>query len=162
MFEVPAKAVRYLWRSSILVHAPTALVKRDAAPFASGGNSTVYRATLNNRPVVIKVLNVVPRTDQEKLHRVSSFGPKTSKRSLTPYPQLLVKEVVGWKWLRHENILPFVGVMFAPSPISIVSERMDNGNIMEFIKVNRNYNRLRFVSERRAMFLCHTDRLDSL
>ena len=44
--------------------------------------------------------------------------------------------------------MPFVGIRFSPPPISIVSEQMDNGNIMEFIKVNQNYNRLRLVSER--------------
>jgi len=65
-------------------------------------------------------------------------------------PELLAKEVVGWKWIQHENILPFVGVTFAPPPVSIVSELMDNGNIMEFIKINQKYNRLRLVSKGRV------------
>ena len=64
--------------------------------------------------------------------------------------KLLAKEVVGWKWVRHENILPFVGVTFTPPPVSIVSELMDNGNIMEFIKTNQKYNRLRLVSKGEA------------
>ena len=57
--------------------------------------------------------------------------------------------------------MPFVGVMFEPS-ISIVSERMNNGNIMDFVKVNQDYNRLRLVSEGRVTFFCHIDHLDSL
>ena len=136
-------------------------VKRDPAPFASGGYSNVYKATFRGRLVVIKVLNVATQSEREQLHGASNFDPKAPQRSLIPHPQLLVKEVVGWKWLRHENILPFVGVMFAPSPISIVSERMENGNIIDFIKVNHDYNRLRLVSEGRVIFLYHVDRLGS-
>ena len=122
----------------------------------------MYKATFHDRPVVIKTLNVATQMDQEKLHRVNSLDPEISKQSLTLHIQLLVKEVVGWKWLRHENILPFIGVMFAPSPISIASERMDNGNIMDFIKANQHYNRLRLVSEERVIFFHHIDRSGSL
>ena len=62
---------------------PLAFIKRDAAPFVAGSYSTVYKATFHDRPVVIKVLKVGTRTEQEDLRRVNSFDPKTSKRSLT-------------------------------------------------------------------------------
>ena len=137
-------------------------IERDSAPFALGGYSEVYRATFHDRPVVIKTLKVNPQLEREHLHRVSSFNPKTSTRSLTLHPQLLVPEVIVWKWLRHENILPFIGVTPVPPSISIVSERMENGNIMEFIRANQDYNRLRLVSEGRIISLCRTDRLGSL
>jgi len=39
---------------------------------------------------------------------------------------------------------------------------MENGNIMDFIKVNQDYNRLNLVSEGCVVFIRHTDRLDSL
>jgi len=58
--------------------------------------------------------------------------------------------------------LPFLGVMFTPSPISIVSERMKNGNIMDFIMGNQDYNRLRLVSGKRTIFFRHVDFLRSL
>ena len=140
--------------------SPTS-VERDVTSFAEGGYSEVYKATLNGRPIVVKILTFTAQTDQVKLHKVSGFGPKSSKRSLTLHRQLLVKEVVGWKWLQHENILPFVGVMFAPSPISIVSERMENGNIMGFIRANQDYNRLRLVSEEGVISFYLIDRLGS-
>jgi len=38
---------------------------------------------------------------------------------------------------------------------------MENGNIMDFIKVNQDYNRLHLVSEGKATFFCHIDRLGS-
>jgi len=58
---------------------PPEFIKRDPAPFASGGYSTVYKATFHDRPVVIKILNVTSKTEQEKLHRVGNFYPQTSK-----------------------------------------------------------------------------------
>ena len=39
---------------------------------------------------------------------------------------------------------------------------MENGNIMDFIKVNQDYNRLRLVSEGRVTSFCHFDRQGSL
>jgi len=37
-------------------------------------------------------------------------------------PNLLFREVVEWKWVRHENTLPFVGVSLRPPLFSITSE----------------------------------------
>ena len=61
--------------------------------------------------------------------------------------KLLAREVVGWKWLRHGNILPFVGVT---PDLAIVSDLMEHGNIMEFIAKNPHHNRLHLVSNARA------------
>jgi predicted unusual protein kinase regulating ubiquinone biosynthesis (AarF/ABC1/UbiB family) len=44
---------------------------REAKPFAMGGFSDVYEATLDGRLVAIKTLRVTTTTDLEKLHRVS-------------------------------------------------------------------------------------------
>lgn len=127
--------------------------ERATAPFATGGFSEVYEATLDGRRVAVKVLNVNTETIKG-VRRVGCLAPLLpAKKSLTFTDKLLVKEVVGWKWLRHENILPFVGVSLEPPLFSIISERMENGNIMNFIKVHPNYNRLRLVSEGRVSIL---------
>ena len=57
--------------------------------------------------------------------------------------KLLAREVVGWKWLRHENILPFIGVT---PDLAIVSDLMEHGNIMQFIANNPHHNRFHLVS----------------
>ena len=81
-----------------------------------------------------------------------------TKEPLKPDSKRLVREVIGWKWLRHENILPFVGVMLTPPFISIISDRMQHGNIMEFVKACPNFNRLDLVSgRRRSLFLRRID-----
>lgn len=134
---------------SSFVLPPTSFECEPSA-FASGGCSDVYKATFNGDPVVVKVLKVTTQTDKEKLYRVSGLCPKAPKQSLMPDPQLFVKEVVGWKWLRHENILPFLGVSLKPPLFSIISDRMENGSIMDFIRLHPSFNRFRLVSEGRS------------
>ena len=141
---------------------PQESVKQESDPFDEGTFSNVFRATFNERPIVIKALKVSARTERTKLHRVSGLDPRTPTRLLTLHPQYLVEEVVGWKWLRHENILPFVGVMLAPpTPIAIASEFMEHGNIVDFIRKNQDYNRVDLVSQVRMTSLYCIDRSGS-
>lgn len=53
--------------------------------------------------------------------------------------QRLCKEVITWKWLRHPNILPLLGVVTV-NRFRMVSEWMPNGNINEFVKDRPNAN----------------------
>ena len=62
---------------------PQESVKLEAAPFDSGGYSTVFKATFNKRPIVVKVLNVAARAEQARLHRVSGLDSRTPNRWLT-------------------------------------------------------------------------------
>ena len=62
---------------------PPASVERDDTSFAWGGYSEVWKATFNGRPVAIKTFNVTTQVDRVKLHKVSNFDPKTSRRLLT-------------------------------------------------------------------------------
>ena len=126
--------------------------ERGVTPFATGGFSDVYEATLSGRSVAVKVLKVNTQTI-ESVRRVSGLLPPLSKGLLTRGYKHLIKEVVGWKWVRHENILPFVGVLWKPPLFSIISERMENGNIMNFVKAHPAHNRLSLVSERRVYIL---------
>ena len=119
---------------------------RGTEPFATGGFSDVYEATFNGSLVAIKTLRTTTTLAPEKVYRVSCLVPKILEGLFMPDPKLLIKEVVGWKWLQHENILPFVGVTMIPPLFSIVSERMENGDISNFVKTHRDHNRLRLVS----------------
>ena len=38
---------------------------------------------------------------------------------------------------------------------------MENGNIMDFVRKNRDYNRVKLVSEVEVILLCSIDHLDS-
>jgi hypothetical protein len=52
-----------------------------------------------------------------------------------------------WKFLRHPNIVPFIGVspMF---PICLVSEWMPNGDISQYLKAHNSADRVSFVIHR--------------
>jgi len=50
-----------------------------------------------------------------------------------------------WKTLRHQNVLPLLGVTMDTYHFAMVSEWMKDGNINEFIKVNRDVNRFELV-----------------
>ena len=52
---------------------------------------------------------------------------------------------MGWKGLRHPNILPLLGATMSENRFVMVSEWMMQGNIDEFLKVHPNVDRLGLV-----------------
>ena len=50
-----------------------------------------------------------------------------------------------WKCLRHLNVLPLLGVTMIENRLVMVSEWMENGNVIEFVKANDNVDRLGLV-----------------
>ena len=61
--------------------------------------------------------------------------------------QKFYKEVIGWKSIRHPNLVPFLGVLKDRTQFrfAMVSEWMPNGNINEFVKAHRDVNRFKLV-----------------
>ena len=116
------------------------LYNLEPQPFTSGGFTSVFKAMYKGQPVVVKALGNVSVDELEDGHEVS--GPSPDKTvDFTDVPsQRFAKEAVGWKWLRHENILPFLGVTSNPPPFSMVSPWMENGDIMSFIEATPNQN----------------------
>ena len=52
---------------------------------------------------------------------------------------------MNWKTLQHPNVLPLLGVTMYDVHFAMISEWMSNGNINEFIEVNRDKNRFELV-----------------
>ena len=50
-----------------------------------------------------------------------------------------------WKTLRHQNILPLLGVMMGNKEFVMASEWMVDGSINSFVKVHRDVNRFELV-----------------
>ena len=50
-----------------------------------------------------------------------------------------------WKALRHPNVLPLIGVTMTDVQFAMVTEWMVNGNVNEFVKANRDVDRLGLV-----------------
>lgn len=50
-----------------------------------------------------------------------------------------------WSSLRHQNVLPLLGVMITENSFAMVSEWMVNGNVNEFVRVCPDANRFELV-----------------
>ena len=50
-----------------------------------------------------------------------------------------------WRHLKHQNIIPLLGVTVEKYQFAMVSEWMENGNINEFVRKNRHANRTELV-----------------
>ena len=50
-----------------------------------------------------------------------------------------------WKTLCHQNVLPLLGVTMHRHQFAMASEWMENGNINEFVRANRDVNRFELV-----------------
>jgi len=57
---------------------------------------------------------------------------------------MLYREAVIWKRLKHVNVVPFIGVTFAP--LQIVSEWMSGGDLTAHLKSNPQTSRITLVS----------------
>ena len=67
--------------------------------------------------------------------------------------QMFCKEVMTWKSLRHQNVLPLLGVTMCKNQFVMASEWMENGNVNEFIKVHRDVNRFELVGFWRLLLI---------
>ena len=54
-----------------------------------------------------------------------------------------------WKRLKHQNIVPFIGV--TQSPLQFISEWMPNGSLIDYLNKNSGVNRIDLVSPSRAI-----------
>ncbi|KAG8891998.1 hypothetical protein FRB99_003181, partial [Tulasnella sp. 403] len=57
------------------------------------------------------------------------------------------REAAVWAQLKHENILPLLGVCVLESTLHMVSPFMANGNVREYVTLNPGANRVAFLRE---------------
>jgi len=95
-------------------------------------------------PVAIKCLKM-NEGDPDRIFKVTLVDLMYHHRPTSI--QRLCREIIGWKYLSHPNILPLLGVSVSVDPrcFRILTEWMPNGNVMQYAKSNREANRLRLV-----------------
>ncbi|KAE9387929.1 kinase-like protein [Gymnopus androsaceus JB14] len=99
-----------------------------------GGFADIYRGTMGERPVCLKVLRLVMEQDEETRDKIRKE---------------FCKEALIWRQLKHPNILPLLGVnaeLFSPS-FCLISPWMENKDIITYLKNNPNRNRHTVLSE---------------
>ncbi|KAJ7575487.1 kinase-like domain-containing protein [Mycena floridula] len=109
-------------------------MSREGTHIVAGeGFFDVYKSTLSGSPVCLKVLRFFPLE--------SGMREKLLKNCC--------REALVWKQLDHPNVRPFLGVsveLFAPS-FCLVSPWMSNGNLIEYLRAQPEFNRLHAISE---------------
>ena len=145
MAEVLAEPLRNLWNPSIVVHPRRHTRRRSANAVRHRWFFTCIPYVVQRTPCCGEISRGHHRRrgNPSKDAQGAVLGIYLLDRLLTRGFKLLAREVIGWRWLQHENILSFVGVT---PDLAIVSDLMEHGNIREFIANNPRHNRLQLVS----------------
>ncbi|TFK19395.1 kinase-like protein [Coprinopsis marcescibilis] len=106
-------------------------VKRSKKAVAPGRFGEVYRGSIHERPVALKIFKVYCQNDFQKITKAVS------------------KEAILWGQLDHRNILPLYGLCnpIGSQYFGMVFPWMENGNVLHYLKANRSVNRLSLVSD---------------
>ncbi|KLO15208.1 kinase-like protein [Schizopora paradoxa] len=101
-------------------------------PIASGGFGDVWRGEWEDRTVALKTVRaaILVSQNDDTIHR------------------RLCKEVLLWRQLRHRHLLEFIGICndVLQSP-AIVSPWMQNGSVLQFVRLQPSAVKLRLLSE---------------
>lgn len=102
---------------------------RTDNPLTAGGYADVWKGDYQGCEVAIKVLRVCQKSDINEITR------------------RFCREVMAWKTLCHQNVLPLFGVTMGNGQFAMASEWMIHGNINEFLKVHRDVDRFELLKD---------------
>ncbi|KAF5381903.1 hypothetical protein D9757_007547 [Collybiopsis confluens] len=118
--------LRYLSKKFQIL--PSSLIVRDVRregwnPVAGGGFADIWRGSLKERAVCLKVLRFAVEQDESTRARMR---------------KQFCQEALVWRQLHHPNILPLLGVnteLFFPS-FCLISPWMEKRDIISYLKMN--------------------------
>ncbi|KAF9646892.1 kinase-like protein [Thelephora ganbajun] len=96
---------------------------------ASGGFTDTWLGRYKTKYVALKAFRTYPLQDLKEAEKI------------------LWKEVVLWKRLSHEHVLPFYGVDKANFQLALVYDWADSGNIIQYLDSNPQVSRIRLLRE---------------
>ncbi|KAF9265335.1 kinase-like protein [Marasmius fiardii PR-910] len=103
-------------------------------PLGGGGFADIYKGTVGNQMVSLKVLRIHTQPDEAK-----------RKQMIEGF----CKEALIWTQLDHPNVVQLLGVntTLFETRFCLVSPWMDNSNIITFLKMTPGHDRLRSLRE---------------
>ena len=96
-------------------------------------NARFYTAILDGHQVMLKALNLPGEGEDPQLQAVCDHFLSVFPNWST-FDQDLYRETVIWRHLRHENILPFLGVCVMESEWRLVAPYMSNGDLRKYLR----------------------------
>lgn len=116
----------------------------DEGPRFTGGFSDIWPGVYEDETfVAIKVIRCC-ETDVQKTKKVG-YHYIASCNIEPDCLQNFCREVITWKRLSHPNILELIGVTMNDRECTMVSPWMECGNIMSYLRENRDVNPLELV-----------------
>ena len=108
------------------------------------GSADVSDGEYLGLPVAIKRLRM-NEGESGGIFKVPLISPVHYRRSAVA--QRFCREIIGWKHLSHQNVLPLLGISMSTGPncLLILSEWMPNGNVTQYTRSNPEANRLQLV-----------------
>jgi hypothetical protein len=112
-------------------------------PVAHTASSSVFQGHRHGRMMAYKSMRTVIGENEDAVRKVR-------RMAVLAFPVFMCAkgyfdEIIAWRWLRHPNILPFVGASRL-LPLCGVSEWMANGDVLRFVQMHQGRNRLSLVS----------------
>lgn len=118
-------------------------------PVAAGAFGEVFRGSVGNREVAIKVFRVYETTNVVKFKKVRDLQASRLTPAHIGSLQRAWAEAILWCQLYHANVLPCYGIHHLsnqPSRIGLVSPWMGSGNVVDYLRVNPTAERPLLVS----------------
>jgi len=101
----------------------------DTIPYASGGFADIWKGQRDGRQVGIKAFRTQAAGNLDKIKR------------------RFYREIIGWKYVVHPNVVPFSGISETLFSFCIINPWLSNGNILEFTRKNKRVNRLKLLAQ---------------
>ncbi|KAF9647766.1 kinase-like protein, partial [Thelephora ganbajun] len=101
----------------------------DTIPYASGGFADIWKGQSDEHQVCVKAFRTQAAGNLDKIKR------------------RFYREIIGWKYVSHPNVLPFLGVSETLLPFCIITPWLPNGNIIEYTRKNKRANRLQLLAQ---------------
>ncbi|KAG9101920.1 Adaptor for signal transduction [Ceratobasidium sp. UAMH 11750] len=109
------------------------LSQSGRVPISGGGFGDIYKGTLNGGGIVaIKCPRLYLQRDDAKGHKFLKHA---------------ARELYVWSRLKHENILPLLGLAQYRDQMAMLSPWMDNGTLLDYIERNPTVDRCQLFIE---------------
>lgn len=110
-------------------------------PVAAGSFGDIYKGTIENQNVCLKVIREYQVSRVDYLMKVSNSISVFTSSLNTHVMKRLSHEAILWRQLSHPNLLPFYGLYLFCSRPCLVAPWLENGYITKYLEEHPNENR---------------------
>jgi hypothetical protein len=126
-------------------YRPTSTVEKlHDRPTILGSSADIWQGSCRGSMVAIKNLKFSHLCTDESMRKVNNTDSILHSEIKSKF-QVVWDKVVIWSGLRHENIIPFLGISENPYP-SVISNWMRHGDLTNYLRLSPEVDGSRLVS----------------